>query len=107
MNCKGNELAIIKTRPSQHGSEHYGKIVFITTLNPDAGADRGHFWNYEGALFNPKGERYESIKDSALKPVGNPDEDAIDETLTWKCGKPPAIDVIPANKINQKEKINA
>jgi len=104
MNCKGNELAIITTRPSQYGSEHYGKIVFITTL--DLG-QRGHFWNYDGALYNPKGERYESIKDSVLKPIGNPDEDAIDETLTWKCGKPPAIDVITANKISQKEKINA
>lgn len=109
MNCKGNELAIIQTRPSQCGSEHYGKIVFITTLNPDVGvdADRGHFWNYEGALYNLVGERYETIKDSVLKPIGNPDEDAIDETLTWKCGKPPAIDVITANKISQKEKINA
>jgi len=106
MNCKGNELAIIKTRPSQHGYEHYGKIVFITTLS-SISDKRGAFWNYEGALFNPQGERYESIKDSALKPVGNPDEDAVDETLTWKCGKPPAIDVNPANKINQKEEVNA
>ncbi len=106
MNCKGNELAIIMTSSSQHGYEHHGKIVFITVLDPvhDKG---GAFWNYEGALFNPQGERYEAIKDSVLKPVGNPDEDAIDETLTWKCGKPPAIDVNPVNKIIQKEKVNA
>lgn len=28
MNCKGNQLAIIKTKHSDNGHEHYGKIVF-------------------------------------------------------------------------------
>lgn len=101
MNCKGNQLARIVVSPGQHGYEHHGKIVFITTLySPDA-------WNYEGDLFKEgsvQPYRYPSIYDHSLRPIDNPDEDAVDETLTWKCGKPPKVDVDAVKRAKQKEK---
>lgn len=100
MNCKGNQLAIIKTKSSDKGHEHYGKIVFITDLFVPK------FWNYEGNLSNPEGRRYDIIYDGVLQPIDNPDEDAVDETLTWKCGKPPKVDVDAVKRAKQKEKAN-
>ena len=100
MNCKGNQLAIIKTKQSDPGHEHYGKIVFITSLF------NAKSWNYEGNLSSPTGGRYDCIYDVVLQPIDNPDEDAVDETLTWKCGKPPKVDVGAVKREKQKEKAN-
>ena len=67
MNCKGNELAMIKVPRGVIGEEHNGKIVFITTLYME-----GH-WNYEGTLTDAHGQRYVSIADWVLYPIGNPE----------------------------------
>lgn len=94
MNCKGNQLVILKTKPGDYGHEHYGKIFFITSLY------NSFSWKYEGTITNPEGKEYVALCDSVLQPIDNPDEDAVDETLTWKCGKPPKI------KTKQKEPVN-
>lgn len=78
MNCKGNELAMIKVPRGVIGEEHNGKIVFITTLYME-----GH-WNYEGTLTDAHGQRYVSIADWVLYPIGNPGPEEVDETLLWK-----------------------
>jgi hypothetical protein len=88
MNCKGNELAYLVVPKGRVGEEHNGKIVFITTT------DGYGFWTYEGSLVNPQnGIRYDAIHDRCLRPFKNPGDEEVDETLTWKCGKPPKIDV--------------
>lgn len=76
------------------------RLFFITTLF------KPKYWNYEGNLSNPKGGRYDGIYDGVLQPINNPDEDAIDETLTWKCAKPPKVDVDAVKREKQKEEAN-
>ena len=83
MNCKGNELAMVKVPEGIAGCEHNGAIVFITSLDPDL-ISHGNYWLYEGSLLQQSGERYKCIQDACLRPIGNPGEDAVDETLLWK-----------------------
>lgn len=98
MNCKGNELAILKVPKGVPGHEHTGKIVFITTLID------GNYWKYEGTLCTPEGVPYVKINDNCLRPLKNPGDDEVDETLTWKCGKPSVVDVEAIKKFKQKQK---
>ena len=101
MNCTGNQLAMIRVPDGEHGCEHNGRIFFITDLYaPEC-------WNYLGDFMAEDGERYWAIADRVLRPLDNPDEDAVDETLTWKCGKPPKVDVDAVKRAKQKEKARA
>lgn len=77
LNCKPGDLAIIVIRAGIPGSEHAGKIVQVTNLrNIDT-------WTYEPLLANPSGGFYEGIVDDFLRPMRDPGDDAVDETLSW------------------------
>lgn len=82
MNCKGNQLCLIKVPKGAIGEEHNDKIVFITDRSSASALIV--YWNYEGELKNQLGVRYGAIADHCLRPIGNPPDDAVDETLLWK-----------------------
>lgn len=87
MNCKGNEFAIIVTSLVPSEQELIGKIVFIKDHIGDS------VWELEEPLITKAGRRYYAAWDYCLRPIKNPGDEEVDESLTWKCGKPPKIDV--------------
>jgi hypothetical protein len=88
MNCKGNELARLVVPEGIQGCEHHGKIVWITDQNTIAGPS-APVWNYSGdRLYFEKGfyagKEIPFLGDRYLRPIGNPGENEVDETLLWK-----------------------
>lgn len=84
MNCKPNEDCYIK-KPGPH----YGKVIKVLCLD---GFDGPPHWEYEGTIIDPRGNRYTSIRDSILRPIRDPGDDASDETLSWKPVPLPTIE---------------
>lgn len=86
MNCKGNELARIVVPEDVLGCEHHGKIIWIT--NKVEGISAWYFegaeLTYEDAPAELKGYKLTWLYDEYLRPIGNPPDDAVDETLLWK-----------------------
>lgn len=91
MNCKEGDLAIIVS--SEAGNE--GKIVrcirFIGKVHGWDGSDR---WKIDQELVGVFGGRTMTCRDSRMRPLRNPGEDAKDETLLWK--PVPSRDEVPA-----------
>ena len=82
MNCKPGDLAVIVV------GRLAGVVVRVTSFDPIPSPDGAVFWLYEGEAIALDGERYESLRDSVLRPIR--DNDGEDETLTW-AGKPSDI----------------
>jgi hypothetical protein len=77
MNCKPGDLAVIAQ--SKNNDWAIGRIVRVTTLTGEA-----EVWNLEEPFWHPNGKwRFTRIEDCCLKPIGNPGDDARDETLDW------------------------
>lgn len=84
MNCKPNDVCVIK-KPGRL----YGKIIKVTCLDGQPGLPH---WEYEGTLIDLLGSRYTSIRDEVLRPLGDPSQDARDETLSWAPVPLPVVD---------------
>lgn len=88
LNCKPGDLAIIVVPKGISGSEHAGKIVRVTTLRL---ADS---WNYEPSLPRLDGGFYLGIVDEYLRPIRDPGDDAVDETLLLKPVPFPQLEAV-------------
>lgn len=74
MNCKPGDLAIVIRDCDGH---HQGKIVTVVD-----GACRPSHWLTDPKLIDPSGLLVEA-HDSDLRPIRDPGDDAVDETLLW------------------------
>lgn len=84
MNCKPGDLAVaIK---SEAGNE--GRIMTCIRF---LGSVRGYFgddyWEVDRSLPGKFGNMEPIFRDSGLRPIRDPGDDATDETLLW-CGAP-------------------
>ena len=82
MNCRPGDLAYFFTRGPLRD-----KIIRVTELDQNPDCDEP-MWLYEGPriLMGAFGE-YVSFRDSALRPIRDPGEDATDEMI-WLVGSP-------------------
>lgn len=91
LNCKQGDLAIITS--SAAGNE--GKIVrcirFIGKVHGWDGTDR---WEIDQENRGTWGGRTMTCRDSRMRPIRDPGEDAKDETLNWL--PVPSRDEVPA-----------
>lgn len=85
LNCKPGDLARVISTPEtrMHGVEDW--IVKVTVASSDFNAGRPA-WCYEGATRCPpkgpfKGIGIEAFADDLLRPMRDPGDDAVDETL--------------------------
>lgn len=88
MNCRPGQLAYVKAP-----GPLYGLVVKVVALDHIALREGiGEMWLYEGyAHCEFNGERYISLRDSILRPLSDPGDDAKDEAGAWL---PP----VPASK---------
>lgn len=83
LNCKPGDLAIVvRGRPTHN----LGSVVRVIRLAQDA----WEIWEYEGRLTNTRGGRITGIGDECLRPIRDPGDDAVDETLAW-AGAPAGV----------------
>lgn len=96
MNCKPGDLAIVVK--SWAGNE--GKIVrcikldsrrsFFDNVSPDGVTPPEPIWIIDKHLLGCDGSFSDYIADSQLRPIRDPGEDAVDETIQ-RLGKPEAV----------------
>lgn len=81
MNCEPSDLAfVVKGFPETNRD----RVIRVTTINIDVSAMLLHpMWNYEGELVSPFGGRAVCVADACLRPIRDPGDDAVDETLTY------------------------
>jgi hypothetical protein len=81
MNCKPRQLARVIDTPATRTAGLVDKIVRVSTLD----LEHPTAWIYEGPLLVCAccGCRVKSIEDRALRPIENPPDDAVDESLKW------------------------
>lgn len=90
-NCKPNELAVIVRYWEGCRPSALGKVVLTVTLYDDVrlvGADgttrdMRNVWNVEYQGSNMRSERLIGVPDFALRPIRDPGDDAVDETLIY------------------------
>lgn len=75
MNCKLGDLAIVIS--CKQDASHIGKIVRCIEFTNDINTGE------PGWIVEPKLGKWRGVKDASLKPIGNPSDDASDETLEW------------------------
>lgn len=74
MNCKPGDLAVIVA--SKQDEWALGRIVRVVTL------DEPKVWRMEEPFWHPNGIwRFTRIEDCCLRPIRDPGDDAVDETL--------------------------
>lgn len=74
MNCKPNDMAYISIP-----GPHHGKIVRVLRIENCPGSPA---WEYEGFIqCEMNGDRYESLWDDILRPLGNPGQNEVDQVL--------------------------
>jgi hypothetical protein len=80
MNCKPNDLAMVvrSNYPAM-----LGRVIRVTTLLKlnDVPDEQVYAWLYEGDLFTDQGGRIAAAEDCCLRPLRNPDDDAVDEMV--------------------------
>lgn len=76
MNCRPGDLAVIVRADGMTGDKLIGRIVRVTTLR-----DTGKHWNYEGPAISTVWGPVIGLADDALRPIRDPGDDAVDETL--------------------------
>lgn len=80
MNCKPGDLAVVVK--SESGSE--GRLVrclrFVGKVPGWTGDDR---WAIDQVLRSNLGGKSQSVRDSRIRPIRDPGDDAQDETLSW------------------------
>jgi hypothetical protein len=79
MNCKPGDLAVIVKPGTTH--RNLGKLVVVKNLLWD------DMWNVEAlSPCHKENGRYETwgfIEDHRLRPLRDPGDDAVDETILW------------------------
>lgn len=81
MNCKPNDLAIVKSEQCTILANLVDHIVKVTRLDRNACGDAA--WEFEGPRRFIFGELFAVIPDRLLRPIRDPGDDARDETLDW------------------------
>jgi hypothetical protein len=80
MNCKPGDLAFIVHAGIY--AEPWAEGLVVRCI--DSFAEGSYVcWNIERPLVSPVGQVFTSVYDGVLRPIGNPGEDAQDETLHW------------------------
>lgn len=77
MNCKPNDLAMLKYVPglSEEEAKLNGMIIRVTRLHEERAPDGMVNWCYEG----PPLGGYEAFRDDVLRPLADPGDDEVDE----------------------------
>jgi len=81
MNCKPGDLAVVVRTAPDERNRHLGRIVPVLRLSKQP-TKYGPAWEYEGDVLTTWG-RVPVIEDCALRPIRDPGDDAVDETLEW------------------------
>ncbi|WP_422096874.1 hypothetical protein [Variovorax sp.] len=96
MNCQPGDLARVIDTP---GTRHVGHVDRFLRLTESYTGPRGvACWLYEGPMLRcmcPCGSPIESFADEVLRPIRNPGDDAVDETLL-RLPAPTQRDEVPA-----------
>ena len=90
MNCRPKDLAIVvRGFPASNRD----RIIRVLTIDVDVSAVmHAPMWRYEGTLDGPLGGRATCISDACLRPIRDPGDDAVDETLIY-AGDPQVREV--------------
>jgi hypothetical protein len=77
MNCKPGDLAMY-VGLNQEYIGHVVTVVSPTTADSPLAVD-GPWWHVEPKI----GGKYSRTSDASLRPIRDPGDDAVDETLLW------------------------
>jgi len=80
LNCKPDDLAVIVRTHASKG-DLLGRIVRVKELREEITAGMGPTWTYEPQLVATDGRKIFRVNDCALRPIRDPGDDAVDETL--------------------------
>lgn len=82
LRCWPGDLAVVVKLWSQRDMWLIGRVVTVTVLtsHPVTGEPG---WKIDQWLTTPAGDRHNCVLDSMLKPIRDPGDDAVDESLTW------------------------
>lgn len=93
LNCKPGQLARVINSPGAQVAGLVDKIVRVGRVTSSVYGDP--CWSYEGPRLRCACCRLpiSDIADACLRPIDNPPNDAVDESLTW-CPRPEQVEAM-------------